>query len=111
MLPETGRTEASPSEKLCWTISRGKLGFGNFHPLALHRAFGRSMASEYILVQTVMFVLSVSQPGTLSCQHSTSNKTDYQLLGQPHEMSELWLYDTILSFSVYAEAESRGVFS
>lgn len=69
------------------------------------------MASEYILVQTVMFVLSVSQPGTLSCQHSTSNKTDYQLLGQPHEISELWLYDTILSFSVYAEAESRGVFS
>lgn len=69
------------------------------------------MASECILVQTIMFVLSVSQLGALSCQLSASKKTDYQFLGQPHEISEFWLSDTILSFSVYAKAESCGVFS
>ena len=65
------------------------------------------MATEWILVQTITFILSSPQPGTLSCQCLDSGKTEANPLGSLSATPQVKMLDVGFSFLFPSQGRSQ----
>lgn len=76
---------------LCWVVG-GK---------------GGTMATEWMLVQTITFILSSPQPGTLSCQCLDSGQTEANPLGSLSAIPQVKMLDGCFSFLFPSQGRSQ----
>lgn len=68
---------------------------------------GGTMATEWMLVQTITFILSSPQPGTLSCQCLDSGQTEANPLGSLSAIPQVKMLDVRFSFLFPSQGRSQ----